>query len=340
MKPVNTSPPSTLCSQLFSESNWIRTDTEQCGEADGAGEPQRRAWEVCQWDGGAEITTPRVGTQSPVLWFEQPVRVLSHASRHSYEVCSYIFLLHEMKTEDPVLPGMPCDIVISATLSSLLAMGNLPSFCVCFLPILGFGWFKPFNSLVLKQTPLKVCGPLQRCAPSPGPFFSDSRRVRQPGKNQDCSLRRRGKTIPTSEGQTAVNNFGHLFSQWNVAYTVFSIQYLNNHNGNTLHTSDVGQVQFSSVTQSCPTLCNPMDCSTPGLSVHHQLPEFTQTHVHWVGDAIQPSHPLSSPSSPALNLSQHQGFFQWVSSLHHVAKVLEFQLQHQSFQWTPRTDLL
>ena len=75
-------------------------------------------------------------------------------------------------------------------------------------------------------------------------------------------------------------------------------------------------VQFSSVTQSCPALCNPMDCSTRGLPVHHQLPECTQTHVHWVGDAIQPSHPLSSPSSPAFNLSQHQGLFQWVSSLH------------------------
>ena len=65
--------------------------------------------------------------------------------------------------------------------------------------------------------------------------------------------------------------------------------------------------QFSSVAQSCPTLCDPMNCSTPGLPVHHQLPEFTQTHVHWVRDAIQPSHPLSSPSPPALNLSQHQG---------------------------------
>ena len=99
-------------------------------------------------------------------------------------------------------------------------------------------------------------------------------------------------------------------------------------------------VQFSSVTQSCPTLCNPMNRSTPGLPVHHQLLEFTQTDVHWVGDAIQPSHPLSSPSPPTLNLSQQQGLFQWVSTLHHVAKVLEFQLQHQSFQWTPRTDLL
>ena len=83
-----------------------------------------------------------------------------------------------------------------------------------------------------------------------------------------------------------------------------------------------------------------MNCSTPGLPVHHQLLESTQTHVHQVDDAIQSSHPLSSPSPPALNLSQHQGLFQWVSSLHQVAKVLECQLQHQSFQWTPRTDLL
>ena len=95
----------------------------------------------------------------------------------------------------------------------------------------------------------------------------------------------------------------------------------------------------SSVTQLCPTLCNPMDCSTPGLSVHHQLLEFTQAHVHWVGDAIQLSHPLSSPS-PAFNLSQHQGLFKWVSSSHQVAKVLEFKLQHQSFQWIFRTDFL
>ena len=91
--------------------------------------------------------------------------------------------------------------------------------------------------------------------------------------------------------------------------------------------------QFSSVTQSCLTLCGPMDCSTSGLLVHHQLPEFTETHAHWVGDAIQPSHPLSSPSPPALNLSQYQGLFQRVSSSHQVAKVLELQLQHQSFQW-------
>ena len=99
-------------------------------------------------------------------------------------------------------------------------------------------------------------------------------------------------------------------------------------------------VQFSSVTQSCPTLCNPMNRITPGLPVHHQLPEFTQTHVHWLGDVIQPSHPLSSPSPPAFILSQRQGLYKWVSSSHQVAKVLEFQLQHQSFQWIPRTDLL
>ena len=99
-------------------------------------------------------------------------------------------------------------------------------------------------------------------------------------------------------------------------------------------------LQFSSVTQLCPTLCNPMNCSTPGLPVHHQLPEFTQTHVHRVGEAIQPSHPLSSPFPPAPNLSQHQSLFQWVNSSHEVAKVLEFKLQHQSFQRTPRTDLL
>ena len=98
-------------------------------------------------------------------------------------------------------------------------------------------------------------------------------------------------------------------------------------------------IQFSSVDPLCPTLCDPMNRSTPGLPVHHQLPEFTQTHVHQVGDAIQSSHPLSSPSS-ALNPSQHQGLFKWVSSPHQVAKVLEFQLQHPSFQWTPRTNFL
>ena len=99
-------------------------------------------------------------------------------------------------------------------------------------------------------------------------------------------------------------------------------------------------VQFSLVVQSCPTLCDPMDHSTPGLPVHHQLPEFTQIHIHWVSDAIQPSHSLSSPSLPAFNLFQHQGLSQWVSSSHPLAKVLEVQLQHESFQRTFRTDFL
>ena len=96
----------------------------------------------------------------------------------------------------------------------------------------------------------------------------------------------------------------------------------------------------SSVTQSCPTLFDPTNRSTSGLPVHRQLPEFTQTHVHRVCDAIQPSHPLSSPCPPAPNLSQHQSLFQWVNSLHEVVKVLEFQLLHHSFQKNPRADLL
>ena len=98
--------------------------------------------------------------------------------------------------------------------------------------------------------------------------------------------------------------------------------------------------QFSSVPQLCLTLCDPMDCSMPGFPVHHQFPELAQTHVHWIGDAIQPSHPLSSPPPPASHLSQHQGPSQWVHSLHQVAKILEFQLQHQSFQCIFRTDFL
>ena len=96
--------------------------------------------------------------------------------------------------------------------------------------------------------------------------------------------------------------------------------------------SNFSSVQFSSVSQLCLTLCEPMNHSTPGLPVHHQLPEFTQTHVHQVSDAIQPSHPLSSPSPPAPNPSQHKGVFQRVNSSHEMPKVLEFQLEHQSFQ--------
>ena len=94
--------------------------------------------------------------------------------------------------------------------------------------------------------------------------------------------------------------------------------------GVPLYSSKMASVQFSSVAQSCLTLCDPINCSMPGLPVHHQLPEFTQTQVHRACDAIQPSHPLSSPSPPAPNPSQHQSLFQWVNSLHEVAKVLEF----------------
>ena len=99
-------------------------------------------------------------------------------------------------------------------------------------------------------------------------------------------------------------------------------------------------VQLTSVAQSCPTFCSPLDCSTPGLPVYHQLLEPAQTQVYWVGGTIEPSHLLSSPSPPAFNLSQHQGLFQWVSSSHQVAKVLEFQLKHPSFQWIFGTNFL
>ena len=85
-------------------------------------------------------------------------------------------------------------------------------------------------------------------------------------------------------------------------------------------------LQFSSVTHSCPALCDPMDCSTPGFPVHHQLPALAQTHVHRISDAMKPSHPLSSPSSPVSIFPSIRVFFQWVRSLHHIAKVLEFQL--------------
>ena len=99
-------------------------------------------------------------------------------------------------------------------------------------------------------------------------------------------------------------------------------------------------VSYCSFPMWCLTLWNPMDSSTPGFSVLHYLSEFYQTHIHWIGDTIQPSHPLSSLSSPVLSLSQHLGLFQWVGSLHQVAKALQLQLQHESFQWIFRVDFL
>ena len=118
-------------------------------------------------------------------------------------------------------------------------------------------------------------------------------------------------------------NFPSQESNWGLLHCwqiLYQLSYLGSPN------TSFSSVQFSSVAQLCPTLCDPMNCSMPGLPVHHQLPEFTQTHVHWVGDAIQPSLPLSSSSPPAPNPSQHRSLFQWVNSLHEVAKVLEFQL--------------
>ena len=100
-----------------------------------------------------------------------------------------------------------------------------------------------------------------------------------------------------------------------------------------------GSCCYCLVTKLCLTLCNPLDCSMPGFPVLHHLPELAQTHVHWVGDAIQPSCPRSSLSSPAFYLSQHQGLLQWVGSSHHVARVLEFQLQHQSLNFEPVTTI-
>ena len=148
---------------------------------------------------------------------------------------------------------------------------------------------------------------------------------------------------PTPDGQTSlssasvylflpskkVHQFNH-FSRFHSYALIYDI---------CLYLSDL--FQFSSVQSlSRVRLCDPMNCSTPGLNVHHQLLDSTQTYVHWVSDAIQPSHLLLFPSTPALNLSQSQGLSKWYSSSHQVAKVLEFLLQHQSFQWTPRTDLL
>ena len=123
-----------------------------------------------------------------------------------------------------------------------------------------------------------------------------------------------------------------LYYHWESILIKFFL-FLKNHN-------QLLVFQFSFQMLSCPILCDPMDCKTTGFPVHHQLLDLAQTHVHSVGDAIQPSHPQSSPSPSAFSLSQHQGLFKWVSSLHQVAKVLEFQLQHQSFQWIFRTDYL
>ena len=125
-----------------------------------------------------------------------------------------------------------------------------------------------------------------------------------------------------------------LISYWQSQLFTISLTYHVNFICNLI-TSWLSSVQSLSHVQLFVT---PWTAAREASLIHHQLPEFTQTHVHWVGDAIQPSHPLSSPSPPAFNLSQHQGLFQWVSSSHQVSKVLELQLQHPSFQWIFRTN--
>ena len=117
-----------------------------------------------------------------------------------------------------------------------------------------------------------------------------------------------------------------LYKNWTWLANYLNIE--NIHNTSSCYSLWLSKMnfQFSLVTQLCLTLYDPMDYNMPGFPVHHELPELAQTHVHWVGDTIKPSHPLSSPSPPAFNLSQHQGLFKWVSSSHQVVKILEFQL--------------
>ena len=179
-----------------------------------------------------------------------------------------------------------------------------------------------------------------------------------PGKNTRVRSHFLLQGIFLTQGSHAVSRIaGQLFTSWATTEAPIILEWiateLGSHsllestkNDSKFKTRTYGQAPsqipyscfpLSSVAQSLPTLCKPKDFNMPDFPVHRQLPEFAHTHVHRVGDAIQPSL-LLSPSPPALNLSQHQGLFQWVSSSHQVAKTLEFQLQHQSFQWIFRTD--
>ena len=125
-----------------------------------------------------------------------------------------------------------------------------------------------------------------------------------------------------------LNQYGSSVSQIKRPHMFFFFFFSAQNENIVRHGFYLNLFPVSSVTQSCLIPCNPMDCSMPSFPVLYQLPELAQIHVHWVGDAIQPSHPLLSPSSPAFSLSQHQGLFQWVSSLHQVIKDLELQLHH------------
>ena len=205
-------------------------------------------------------------------------------------------------------------------------------------PLEGVGFFKKFIYFNWMLINLQYCNGflpyidmnqpwLYMCSPSWAPLSLPS--PSHPSRSSQCT----NPEHPVSciePGLVICFTYDHMFHIWYIHVSMLFSQII----------PPSPSVQFSSVTQSCPTLCTPMNRSMTGLPVHHKLPEFTQTHAHRVGDAIQPSHPLSSPSPPAPNPSQHQGLFQRVNSSHEVAKVLEFQLQYQSFQWTPRTDLL
>ena len=150
-----------------------------------------------------------------------------------------------------------------------------------------------------------------------------------PGKNTGVSCHFFFQGISQTQGSNpCLSHLGRLFTIWSTRETHHKIDDLSwkrlytqrQENPSLSHLGILTQNQFSLVAQLCPILCDPMDCSTPGFPVHHQFPELTQTHVHRVGDAIQPSHPLSCPSPPTFNLSQYHGLFQWVSSSHQVAK--------------------
>ena len=139
-----------------------------------------------------------------------------------------------------------------------------------------------------------------------------------------------------------VGRYWAEYLAWIISFN-FHDNLVTHYNVYTIQTREFFGFQFLllfSVAQLCPTLCDLVDCSMLGFPVLHYLPKFAQTHVHWIGDSIQSSHPLSPSSSPALDLSQHQGLFQWASSSHQVANVLELQLQHQSFQWIFRVDFI
>ena len=210
----------------------------------------------------------------------------------------------------------------------------------------------PYINMNLPQ--VYTCSPSWTLLPSPSLYHpSESSQCTSP-KHPECFELKSGlfgdhfgklRRFLYIDMACMLSHFSHVWSgtPWTVAWqTPLSMVLSRQEYWNGLPFPPPGDIAQSiiSVAQSHMTLCNLMDWSMTGFPVHHQLPELAHTHVHWVGDAIQPSHSLSSPSPPAFNFSQHQHLLQWVSTSHQVAKVLEFQPQHQSFQWTFRTDFL